>query len=177
MAAGNGKLPHPGSYLVFIILAQFDVNDTLKGREVRKINMVALADCNTMSYSSCMQKLSTKWFKKWSQKAKLDNHKMLEAIADLENGLSVAELGGNLYKVRVSRAGKGKSSGFRTIVVYRKDDRIIFLYGFGKNEKENIDKTELHYFKKLGEDLLSLNLVQLKQYLNQGILFNLEIKS
>jgi len=101
----------------------------------------------------------------------------LEAITDLENGLSVADLGGNLYKLRVRKDGKGKSSGFRTIVVYRKEDRIIFLYGFGKNEKENIDKTELQYFKKLGKDLLSLNIVQLKQSLDQGLLFNLEVKS
>ena len=101
---------------------------------------------------------------------------MLEAITNLENSLSVADLGGNLYKVRVKRAGKGKSSGFRTIVVYKKEDRAIFLYGFGKNEKENIDKSELQYFKKLGKDLLSLNLVQLKQSIEQGILFNLEVK-
>ena len=129
-----------------------------------------------MSYSFSMEKLSTKWFKKWSKKANLSDQNMLEAITNLENSLSVADLGGNLYKVRVKRAGKGKSSGFRTIVVYKKEDRAIFLYGFGKNEKGNIDKSELQYFKKLGKDLLSLNLVQLKQSIEQGILFNLEVK-
>ena len=129
-----------------------------------------------MSYSFSMEKLSTKWFKKWSKKANLSDQNMLEAITNLENSLSVADLGGNLYKVRVQRAGKGKNSGFRTIVVYKKEDRAIFLYGFGKNEKGNIDKSELQYFKKLGKDLLSLNLVQLKQSIEQGILFNLEVK-
>jgi len=101
---------------------------------------------------------------------------MLKAIKNLEAGLSTADLGGNLYKVRVKRAHSGKSSGFRTIIVYKKDDRAIFLYGFGKNEKGNIDKTELHYFKTLGKDLLSLNTDQLKKSVQQKILFDLEVE-
>ena len=74
---------------------------------------------------------------------------MLEAVVNLEKALSVADLGGNIYKIRVKRGNRGKSSGFRTIVVYKKEDRVIFLYGFGKNEKSNIDKSELQYFKKI----------------------------
>ena len=95
-----------------------------------------------MSYSFSMRKLSTKWFKKWSKKAKLSNENMLKTIEDLKSGLSTADLGSNLYKVRVKREHSGKSSGFRTIIVYKENDRAIFLYGFGKNEKDNIDKTE-----------------------------------
>jgi hypothetical protein len=123
-----------------------------------------------------MRKLSTKWFKKWAKKSNLNSKNMLKAIKNLEAGLSTADLGGHLYKVRVKRAHSGKSSGFRTIIVYKKDDRAIFLYGFGKNEKENIDKTELHYFKTLGKDLLSLNTDQLKKSVQQKILFDLEVE-
>lgn len=129
-----------------------------------------------MSYSLCMRKLSTKWFKKWAKKSNLNSKNMLQAIKNLEAGLSTADLGGHLYKVRVKRAHSGKSSGFRTIIVYKKYDRAIFLYGFGKNEKENIDKTELHYFKTLGKDLLSLNSDQLKKSVQQKILFDLEVE-
>ena len=129
-----------------------------------------------MSYSLYMRKLSTKWFKKWAKKSNLNSKNMLKAIENLEAGLSTADLGGHLYKVRVKRAHSGKSSGFRTIIVYKKDDRAIFLYGFGKNEKENIDKTELHYFKTLGKDLLSLNSDQLKKSVQQKILFDLEVE-
>lgn len=123
-----------------------------------------------------MKKLSTKWFKKWSKKASLNSENMLEAIDNLEAGLSTADLGSHLYKVRVKRAHGGKSSGFRTIIVYKESDRAIFIYGFGKNEKENIDKTELQYFKKLGRDLLSLSSSQLKESIEQKILFDLEEK-
>ncbi len=121
-----------------------------------------------------MKKLCTKWFKKWARKTNLSDENLLEAIENLENGLSVADLGGNIYKVRVKRPGKGKSSGFRTIVVYRIEEKAIFLYGFGKNEKSNIDKQELSYFKKLGSDLLALNEEQINNSIKKQILFDLE---
>ena len=121
-----------------------------------------------------MKKLSTKWFKKWSKKVKLTNDDLLVAISDLEGGLSTTDLGSHLFKVRVKREHSGKSSGFRTIIVYQEDEKAIFLYGFGKNEKENIDKTELQYFKKLGNDLLALDSEELEESIGQKILFDLE---
>jgi hypothetical protein len=121
-----------------------------------------------------MKRLSTKWFKKWSKKVKLTNDDLLGAISDLEDGLSTTDLGSHLFKVRVKREHSGKSSGFRTIIVYQENEKAIFLYGFGKNEKENIDKSELQYFKKLGDDLLALNSEQLEESIGQKILFDLE---
>jgi hypothetical protein len=121
-----------------------------------------------------MNKLSTKWFKKWSKKVKLTNDDLLEAIDDLEDGASTTDLGSHLFKVRVSREHSGKSSGFRTIIIYQENEKAIFLYGFGKNEKQNISKAELQYFKKLGNDLLALNPEQLEDVIGQKILFDLE---
>ena len=122
-----------------------------------------------------MKKLCTKWFKKWADKSKLSKTNLLEAITDLENGLSVSDLGGNLFKIRVKREGRGKSSGFRTIVIFKRSDKAIFLYGFGKNEKSNISNTELRYFKKLGNDLLALNPKEISSSLEKQILFDLEV--
>ena len=58
--------------------------------------------------------------------------------------------------------------------MYKVEEKAIFLYGFGKNEKSNIDKQELHYFKKLGRDLLALNSEQVSNSIEKQILFNLE---
>ena len=121
-----------------------------------------------------MKRLSTKWFKKWSKKVKLENDDLLGTISDLEDGLSTTDLGGHLFKVRVKRENSGKSSGFRTIIVYQENEKAIFLYGFGKNEKENIDKSELQYLKKLGSDILALNSEQLEESIGQKILYDLE---
>ena len=64
-----------------------------------------------------MEKLTTKWFKKWARKSRLKNQDLLETVDNLENGLSTADLGSNLFKIRVKREHSGKSSGFRTIVI------------------------------------------------------------
>lgn len=104
----------------------------------------------------------------------MENHHLIEAVDNLQKGLSVADLGGNLFKIRVKRTGQGKSSGFRTILACRKEDKAIFLYGFGKNEKQNINKTELRYFKKLGSDLLGISPRQIEKLKEEQVLFDLE---
>ena len=121
-----------------------------------------------------MKTLTTKWFKKWSSKVALSRHDLLETIENLELGLSAVDLGGNLFKVRVKRKHSGKSSGFRTIIGYKSGDKAIFLYGFGKNEKDNLDKSELYHLKKLGNDLLSLNKQQIELAIAKKVLFYLE---
>ncbi len=120
-----------------------------------------------------MKILSTKWFRKWSKKANLHNSDLLETVKNLEDGLSAASLGSNLFKVRVKGENSGKSSGFRTIVIYREGDRAIFLYGFGKSKKENIDSLEQKYFKKLGNDLLVLSESQITELIEKKALFDI----
>ncbi|NOQ64368.1 MAG: hypothetical protein GQ582_07635 [Methyloprofundus sp.] len=123
-----------------------------------------------------MKILSTKWFNKWAKKSKLGGTDLIEAVGNLEQGLSTANLGNHLFKVRVKKAHSGKSSGFRTIVVYQNNNKAIFLYGFEKNERSNIDNSELQYFKKFGNDLLNMNEEQVDNFIEQKILFNVEVK-
>ncbi|MGR3176950.1 MAG: type II toxin-antitoxin system RelE/ParE family toxin [Candidatus Anammoxibacter sp.] len=121
-----------------------------------------------------MVKLKTKWFRKWAKKAKLSNSDLTDAIENIQNGLRTAKLGANLFKVRVARSSQGKVGSYRIMVVYKENDRAIFLYGFGKNEKENIDIRELTALKTLGKDLLSLKLDQIGVALKNGLLFEME---
>ncbi len=121
-----------------------------------------------------MKKLKTKWFNKWAKKNKLSSSSLCEAIQNVEDELSVADLGANLFKVRVAREGSGKSGGFRTLLVYRENDRAVFLYGFAKNEQDNISGSELKMFKKFGTDLLSMNEPTIFKAIEDGELFSLE---
>ncbi|MCF6255799.1 MAG: type II toxin-antitoxin system RelE/ParE family toxin [Gammaproteobacteria bacterium] len=122
-----------------------------------------------------MSVFCTKWFKKWSKKSNLKDQDLIEAVANMEAGLSSSDLGNHLFKIRVKKSHSGKSSGFRTIVVYRENDRAIFLYGFAKNERENISASELQHFKKLGNDLLALNKDKLTHFVDEKILFDIEV--
>lgn len=71
-------------------------------------------------------------------------------------GLHDAELGGGLFKKRIARGGQGKSGGFRTLVATNRGSRWIFVYGFAKNERANIDRDEEEALKKLAAHLLAL---------------------
>ncbi|MCH7772735.1 MAG: type II toxin-antitoxin system RelE/ParE family toxin [Bacteroidetes bacterium] len=104
-----------------------------------------------------MLKLKTKWFNKWAKKNFITDNKLLKTLENISNNLGTVDLGGGLYKVRTPRYGQGKSGGFRTVVVFKEADIAIFVYGFAKTDKDNLDKQELKYFKKLAKDLLEIN--------------------
>jgi hypothetical protein len=74
----------------------------------------------------------------------------------MTNGLYDADLGSNLFKKRIARPGQGKSGGFRTLVATNKGNRWVFVFGFPKNARSNIDKDEEEALKKLAAHLLSL---------------------
>lgn len=123
-----------------------------------------------------MFKLKTKWFHKWAAKNSLSDSDLNIALSDLEESKSVSNLGGNLYKIRLSREHAGKSGGYRSLLAYKKDESAIFLYGFAKNEKENLDKDEFSVLKKLAGDLTSLDLEEIKRQIKLGNLVEMERK-
>ncbi len=85
----------------------------------------------------------TKWLARFSRRERITDESLHEAIDRAERGIVDADLGGGLIKQRVARAGQGRSGGYRMLVAYRAQDRAVFLYGFAKNEQENIGSSEL----------------------------------
>lgn len=98
----------------------------------------------------------TRWFDRWAKKQGLSMEALCEAVHEMAAGLYEADLGGGLLKKRIARPGQGKSGGFRTLVATNKGNRWIFVYGFPKNERSNIDKDEEAALKKLATHLMSL---------------------
>jgi hypothetical protein len=45
---------------------------------------------------------------------------------------------------------------------------VFSLYGFGKNERANIDKDELQFFQEVAKELLGLDEVQITMALSAG---------
>jgi hypothetical protein len=100
---------------------------------------------------------ATKWFARFARKEKIDDQRLHEAIARAEAGSVDAYLGGNLLKQRIGRQGKGRSGGYRTVIAYHATARSIFLYGFAKKDREDIDTTDLENLKSLAKHLLTLS--------------------
>jgi hypothetical protein len=103
-----------------------------------------------------MEIYKTRWFDRWARKEGLNNLSLCVAVREMTAGLYEADLGSGLLKKRIARSGQGKRGGFRTLVATNKGNLWIFVYGFAKNERSNIDKDEEEGLKKLATHLLSL---------------------
>ena len=121
-----------------------------------------------------MLKLKTKWFNKWAKKNSISDKTLLKALESISKNLNIVNLGGGIYKVRVPRIGQGKSGGYRTLVVYNETDKAIFIYGFSKTERDNLDKEELKNFKKFAKDLLQISAKEYSRQEELGNFFSLE---
>jgi hypothetical protein len=95
-----------------------------------------------------------KGFARFQRRERTTDSALARVVRNAEDGLVDADLGGGLVKQRVARPGQGKSGGFRTVIAYRRADRAIFLLGFAKNERDNVDDEEL---KALARGFLRLN--------------------
>lgn len=96
-----------------------------------------------------MRVFKTKWMTRFARGQRLSDESLADAIEEVESGLIDADLGGGLIKKRVARAGGGKSGGYRMLIAYREGERAVFLYGFPKNHRDNIEPKELESLKEL----------------------------
>lgn len=98
----------------------------------------------------------TRWFDRWVRKEGLVTSSLCAAVREMRAGLYDADLGGGLVKKRIARPGEGKRGGFRTLVATNRGNRWVFVYGFPKNERSNIDQGEEAALKALAAHLLGL---------------------
>jgi hypothetical protein len=115
------------------------------------------------------------WFRRFARREKISDDALQKAISRANKGMLDANLGGHVIKQRIARAGQGRSSGYRTIIIFRKEDKAFFVYGFAKNAQDNISKGELKAFKRAAKELLALSDEQIGLLLANKAL--IEVKS
>jgi len=107
------------------------------------------------------------WFSRFADKEGITDNELKDAVDLLEAGLPDADLGGGVYKVRISRTGEGKAGGYRVIVFFKSEERTFYQYGFAKAKRANISKKELRDLKKKAKIALSLTDGQIKDKLSK----------
>ena len=117
-----------------------------------------------------MRLFKTKWFMRYARQERLEDHSLRDAIERAERGLVDADLGGGIIKQRVARTGQGRSGGYRLLITYRSGKRAVFLYGFAKSERDNIEADELETIKEIGAAWLKAKKERLEYAINTGIL-------
>ena len=114
--------------------------------------------------------MKTRHFCRWMRKTELSDAVLCQAVAEMEAGLVDADLGGGVVKKRVALPGRGKSGSVRTLLATNKADRWVFVFGFEKNERENITGHEREGLQKLASSLLHLSPEALESRLADGSL-------
>lgn len=117
-----------------------------------------------------MKLFKTKWFLRYARKEQLDDQILCEAIERMERGIVDADLGGGIIKQRVARTGQGRAGGYRLLLAYRSGKRAVFLYGFAKNERDNIGEDELETLREIGKAWLDAKKERLEQAVKDGLL-------
>ena len=112
----------------------------------------------------------TRHFSRWAAKAGIRDKILLDAIREIQAGLFDADLGGGIIKKRVALPGRGKRGSTRTLLATNRDDRWFFVFGFEKNERDNITVKELEALRALAADLLKLTAKQINEAIRNGSL-------
>ncbi|QIW15819.1 addiction module toxin RelE [Pasteurellaceae bacterium RH1A] len=116
-----------------------------------------------------MRIFKSKHFDKFARKEHISDKTLRKTIHDIENGLIDADLGSGVIKQRLPKHNRGKSKGYRSIIVYKCSQFSLFLYGFDKNDRTNITVEEEVNFKAAANHILSFSEEQIQQAIKSNI--------
>jgi hypothetical protein len=121
-----------------------------------------------MRSGATLRIFKSRWFQRFARQEVILDAALREAVARAENGQIDADLGGGVIKQRIARPGRGKSKGYRTIILFRRGARAFFVYGFAKSHRPNINADEEEQFKEAAKIVLALTETQLAVRLERG---------
>jgi hypothetical protein len=116
----------------------------------------------------------TKTFARFTRRERITDVRLREAIEEAERGLAAADLGGGLIKLRVARAGQGKRGGYRMLIAFRSNLRAVFLFGFAKNELDNIEDDQLATLRETAALWLAADAQKIAAAMKGGLLIEVQ---
>lgn len=111
-----------------------------------------------------------KWFAKFAKKERISDKKLNGMIKDIENGMIDVDYGSGVIKQRLARSNRGKSAGYRCIILFHVKERAFFVYGFPKSERDNISQEDEIVFKNLSQQMFDFSDADIELMLESGVL-------
>jgi len=113
-------------------------------------------------------------FARFARKARISDAALWKAASLANHGIFDADLGGGVIKQRIARPGEGKSGGSRTIILFRKGDRAVYVFGFEKKDMANISASDLLSFREFAEVYLGYSAVEMEELVKKGTILQVE---
>ena len=117
-----------------------------------------------------MRIFKTKMFARFARRERISDASLCEAVRRAELGLLDAQLGGGVIKQRVARPGQGRSGGYRVLIAYRPLTLSVFLYGFAKSERDNVDNDELATLRDIAKGWFQADVNTLTRAIADGLI-------
>jgi hypothetical protein len=112
----------------------------------------------------------TKLFARFARRERISDGALCEAVSRVEKGLVDADLGGGVIKQRIARQGQGRSGGYRVLLAFRDKERTIFVYGFAKSDRDNINDQELTVVREVSASWLAADTKMIGLAVARGLL-------
>jgi hypothetical protein len=126
-----------------------------------------------MASTGTLSVYKNKPFSRFARKARITDAELWESARRANEGQIDADLGGGVIKQRISRPGEGRSGGSRSIILFKKEDRAVYVYGFEKKDLANIGSRELEAFRELAHVILGYTADEITQRVKDGALFEI----
>jgi hypothetical protein len=85
-----------------------------------------LEQSRSFGYFLLVRVFKHRWFSRFAAREGIQDSELKAMVNILEAGQADANLGGGVYKVRVARAGAGKSGGYRVILFFRQGNQTLY---------------------------------------------------
>ena len=115
-----------------------------------------------------MRAFKTEPFSRFASREGIADVALRDAVQRAGRGQFDADLGGGVIKQRIARPGQGRSGGFRALVLFRRNERSFFVYGFAKSDRENLRRDELRALRNLADEMFALGESGLEAMLASG---------
>lgn len=115
-----------------------------------------------------------KAFARFARKTRITDAELWKAAQLANDGSVDADLGGGVIKQRIARAGQGKSGGSRSIILFKRNRRAVYVYGFEKKDLANIKANDLVAFRELAAIVLGYTDAEMGKFVEDGVFFRVE---
>lgn len=122
-----------------------------------------------------MRVFKTKAFARFARRERISDPRLLDAVQRADRGLVDADLGCGVIKQRIARPGEGRSGGLRVLAAWRRRARAVFLFGFAKSTRSNIDDDELATAQEIAQIWLDADPRAIAKALADGIIVEIDI--
>lgn len=113
-------------------------------------------------------------FAKWAERIGISDNDLVEVAEEMNRGLLGDRLGAHIYKKRLALRGRGKSSGARSIIAYKKEEIVYFIFGYTKNDKANLSHDEEDALRLYAKELIELTSIERSMMIHDGKLIQVD---